>query len=404
MRSCCIALCTVSLSLAGSLAHAAPRANLASFGAGAIVVKQPAAYDDSWSGMWLIDEDPSTGYAPPKGDITPKEFVIELADKDEIDELAFDIAHAESPERAAKTVSVDIGEKVTGPWQPLVTATLAPEKDDQHAKAAKPATGRYLRVTIKDNHGSPDYSELMGVAAFGKVVAKQPTGDHSGAYESQYGTFRVQQSGITATGCYEYKNGLIQNGGFDGRVLRFTWVETQGGTTNTGPAIMVFPSDGKTFLGLWWHDQETSLGGRWDGTLTSKTVGTCPHFKFGAANGVKDALATTGHARIYGITFDTDSDKIKDESKATLDQLVGAAKSEPSWKLEIQGHTDSTGAADHNQQLSDKRAASVKAYLVKAGIAADRLTAKGFGSTKPVASNDTTLGRSQNRRVEVVKQ
>jgi outer membrane protein OmpA-like peptidoglycan-associated protein len=61
------------------------------------------------------------------------------------------------------------------------------------------------------------------------------------------------------------------------------------------------------------------------------------------------------------------------------------------------------GGDAHNQTLSEKRAASVKAYLVAAGVDAKRLTPQGFGASKPVASNDTELGRSQNRRVEIVK-
>jgi OOP family OmpA-OmpF porin len=61
------------------------------------------------------------------------------------------------------------------------------------------------------------------------------------------------------------------------------------------------------------------------------------------------------------------------------------------------------GGDAHNQPLSEKRAASVKAYLVAAGVAPMRLTTQGFGATKPVASNDTELGKSQNRRVEIVK-
>src|SRR3569833_3780397 len=78
--------------------------NLASLGAGAIVVKQPAASSESWTGFRLIDEDPSPGYAPPENDIGPKEFVIELAEKDEISEVSFDIAQAEREERADKPV------------------------------------------------------------------------------------------------------------------------------------------------------------------------------------------------------------------------------------------------------------------------------------------------------------
>ncbi len=381
--------------------------NLASFGAGAIVIKQPVAYDDSWSGFWLIDEDPATGYAPMKGDLTAKEFVIELADSDSISEVAFDNASAESAARSTKDVTVEISDKADGGWQPLVTAALVEAKDGQHftAKAAK--TGRYLKVTLKTNHGDGDYNELMGFAAYGKVVTKLPIGDFTGAYNTiQFGTFRLKQAGITAVGCYEHKHGLITNAGLDGRVLRFTWSETPGTETHSGPAIMVFPSDGKTFLGLWWNAGESHPAGRWDGVLTGKTFGVCPHFKFevGKPGGeVADALRKDGRVRIYGITFDTDSDHLKDESKLVLEQLVATAKAEPTWKLAIEGHTDSSGAADHNQTLSEKRAAAVKVYLVKAGVKADRLTTSGLGSTKPVGSNDTSLGRSQNRRVEVTK-
>ena len=82
---------------------------------------------------------------------------------------------------------------------------------------------------------------------------------------------------------------------------------------------------------------------------------------------------------------------------------MGAAHDQPSWNFAIEGHTDNTGSDAHNQALSEKRAISVKAYLVNAGVNASRLTTQGFGSSRPVASNDTELGRSQNRRVEIVK-
>ncbi|HEY4179521.1 MAG TPA: OmpA family protein [Kofleriaceae bacterium] len=379
------------------------RPNLASFGAGAIVVKDAQAYSDTWSGFWLLDEDPSTGYAPPKGDLAPKQFVVELADIDALDEVSFDVSHAESDERAVKTVTVEIADKMAGPFAAFVTATVAPGKDNQRVKAPKAMTGRYLRITLKDNHGSPDYTELMGVGAYGKVVTKQPVMDYTGMYKTSYGDFRVKATGNTAIGCYEQREGMIRNGGFDGRVLRFTWEEKAENGTKGGPAVLVFPSDGKTFLGLWWNEGETTLGGRWDGTFSKKALGVCPHYKFTSTNRVADELKAAGRVRLYGITFDTDSDHIKDESKPTLDLLIAAAKAEPTWKLGIEGHTDSTGTPEHNQTLSDKRAASVKTYLVKAGIAADRLTTKGFGATKPVATNDTSLGRSQNRRVEVAK-
>ena len=94
-----------------------PKLNLASFGAGAIVVTQPVAYGDGWSGFWLLDEDPGTGYAAPEGDLAPKTFVIELADRDSISEVSFDSAQAENSARSAKNVSVEISDKPDGSCQ-----------------------------------------------------------------------------------------------------------------------------------------------------------------------------------------------------------------------------------------------------------------------------------------------
>jgi len=72
----------------------------------------------------------------------------------------------------------------------------------------------------------------------------------------------------------------------------------------------------------------------------------------------------------------------------------------PQWYVEIQGHTDSTGPKAWNDTLSQMRADSVMNYLVSHGISASRLTANGYGSSEPVASNDTAEGRQQNRRVD----
>ncbi len=75
-------------------------------------------------------------------------------------------------------------------------------------------------------------------------------------------------------------------------------------------------------------------------------------------------------------------------------------KKNPDLRVEIDGHTDSTGTAAYNMALSEKRAEAIKDHLVTRGINPERLTTKGFGFTKPAASNDTKEGRAQNRRVE----
>lgn len=86
-----------------------------------------------------------------------------------------------------------------------------------------------------------------------------------------------------------------------------------------------------------------------------------------------------------------------------LDNVVTALTSQsPESKMVVEGHTDSQGAAAFNQDLSQKRAESVRAYLVSHGIASDRVRAQGFGLTRPIGDNASPEGRANNRRVEII--
>jgi len=105
----------------------------------------------------------------------------------------------------------------------------------------------------------------------------------------------------------------------------------------------------------------------------------------------------------HGINFDIDKASIKPERMGTLNMIVNVMKNNPDVKFEIDGHTDNTGESAHNLTLSQQRADAVKAQLIKMGIDQSRLTTKGFGDTKPMDSNDTPEGKSNNRRVEFVK-
>ena len=82
--------------------------------------------------------------------------------------------------------------------------------------------------------------------------------------------------------------------------------------------------------------------------------------------------------------------------------MSGILSAHPGLKLEVEGHADSRGTDDYNQNLSDRRAESVRNYLVSQNIQPTMITAKGFGESRPVASNDTAAGQQQNRRVEVI--
>jgi OOP family OmpA-OmpF porin len=116
------------------------------------------------------------------------------------------------------------------------------------------------------------------------------------------------------------------------------------------------------------------------------------------------ALSATGKIDIYGILFDVDKTDLKPESRATLEEVAKLLKSDPSLRIEVGGHTDNTGGADHNMKLSVGRAAAVVNALVGTyGIDKSRLQPQGYGDAKPVAPNDSDQGRAKNRRVELRK-
>jgi outer membrane protein OmpA-like peptidoglycan-associated protein len=102
------------------------------------------------------------------------------------------------------------------------------------------------------------------------------------------------------------------------------------------------------------------------------------------------------------VLFDTGRSDLKPGALRTLEQLTAFLVENPDRTAIIEGHTDSVGAAAFNQRLSEERAQAVQNALIERGIAPARLSAVGFGPTKPVVGNDTAAGRQQNRRVEVI--
>jgi outer membrane protein OmpA-like peptidoglycan-associated protein len=102
------------------------------------------------------------------------------------------------------------------------------------------------------------------------------------------------------------------------------------------------------------------------------------------------------------ITFDTNRAVVKPQFQPVLGQLAQSIQQYPGTVVQVEGHTDSTGAADYNQTLSENRANSVRSYLVQRGVESNRLVAVGYGMSRPVADNASPAGRAQNRRVEVL--
>ena len=101
------------------------------------------------------------------------------------------------------------------------------------------------------------------------------------------------------------------------------------------------------------------------------------------------------------VLFDFDKTAIKPDGAKVLDRLIAFLKENRDSKVELEGHTDSVGSDQYNQGLSERRAASVRDYVVKGGVDRGRISTRGFGESKPIADNKTADGRAKNRRVEI---
>jgi len=183
-----------------------------------------------------------------------------------------------------------------------------------------------------------------------------------------------------------YKNAALEKGGeilYEDQLYLYLRIpKSDGGKTwcRVGPV----PNLGQIYLNI--VDEE--------GFKQSLTFG---------ADELKKALDADGKVILHGILFDLDKATLKQESEEQLHHIVTLMLNYPNLRLEIQGHTDNQGKDNYNMKLSKNRAETVSSYLQLFGINKNRLVTKGYGESKPIASNDTEDGRVQNRRVELIK-
>ena len=102
------------------------------------------------------------------------------------------------------------------------------------------------------------------------------------------------------------------------------------------------------------------------------------------------------------VLFDTGKYNLRPTTREQLAKLSGIILAHPGLRLDVEGHTDSTGSDEYNRKLSQQRAEAVRGYLISQGLSSDSLTAQGFGESMPIATNDTAAGRQRNRRVEII--
>ncbi|GAB3248718.1 hypothetical protein GCM10027347_05320 [Larkinella harenae] len=120
------------------------------------------------------------------------------------------------------------------------------------------------------------------------------------------------------------------------------------------------------------------------------------------ADEIQKELDAKGRAVLY-INFDVDKATLQTDGQRAVDEIGSVLKASADLSLSIEGHTDNTGSASHNQTLSQQRAETVVGALIASGINKDRLTARGFGSEKPLVANDSEENKARNRRVELIK-
>jgi len=141
-----------------------------------------------------------------------------------------------------------------------------------------------------------------------------------------------------------------------------------------------------------------------DGDGVADKNDACPSVAAATSNGcpaIPASVTDVFNRALQGIQFETGKNRIRTASRTILRDVINIMNENPSYKLNIGGHTDSIGSSESNQRLSQKRADAVKKYLTDRGVDGSRVSAVGYGESQPVADNKYTAGRKQNRRVEL---
>ncbi len=214
----------------------------------------------------------------------------------EIESFEFATAAVDTEGAGAREITVEISPAARNSgFETVLQATLAAKADEQKFKAQKKVKGRWVRLTIKNNHGAAEWTELFAFRGYGlKPVVPSPLENISGTYDTDYSKFHVRQQGTALVGCYEYNEGLL-DGAIEGRLMKITWREGE----NSGPAVMIFSPDGKSFRGYWWRKgrEKEAPAGNWNGSKISPQIGGCPHWSGSLGGELKKKLLSDGRAQ-----------------------------------------------------------------------------------------------------------
>ncbi len=385
--------------------------NFLAFGAGAMIADKSgeAKFKEARK---LIDEAEAGEWFSEEGQAANQFVTIELPARTTLKTIVFDNNGADYEDRFARDVTVEVSDvSATEGFQKILEATLEKEKEGQSFPVSQTAAGRWVRLNVLSNHGSPKAVQLREIRGYGEQEQQKLFENASGTYlQDGYEKIHLKQEGALVTGCMEVSKHIF-SGTIEGRTINYA--AAQIGEPMRDFTVMSLAPDGMSYDAAKWsntYGEKKLFDTTANGKKISDKIGSCEHFKTldGSEDSAKmtlaKSLAETGRAVLYGINFDFNSDKIRDESKPALGKVVAVLKEKTDWKIQIEGHTDNVGVESFNRTLSENRAAAVKNYLINNGVDTSRLNSAGHGYSNPVAANDTETGRAQNRRVELVKQ
>lgn len=375
--------------------------DLLDFDQGTVLVSATESYGEGvsgWAPHFLSDGSVKEGWCSAQGHPAGNEFVYELEQDSSPERLRLVTAGADEagyPGISAKEVEL-WGAGAKGGFEKL-GSFLAPQDGAKEFAVVAPRPLRRIKLVVKSNWGDTQYTELMEVDLLGRKVGPAPKVVAGGEfYSSEWNGLRIKQTGTRLEGCYDHKQGTF-SGELDGRVAKVRWRETDGETVTQGTATFVVAADSSSVQGIYFWEGE--LRGTWNlekpATEEQRPKCTPP------GSSLADELAKHGRLVLYGIRFDTNSDVPRADSEATLQQLLELLQKQAGLRLQVEGHTDSTNTDAYNQELSERRAKAVVKWLTGKGIEPARLSGKGFGRSRPIASNDSAQGRALNRRVEL---
>lgn len=290
-----------------------------------------------------------------------------------------------------------------GVFEPLVTFSTAPDvyDRDQDFPATSNAPVRWLRINLAGRQ-VPDADDYRGtyltdVRGYGVQEGREAEADEftgifltgGGGSGANSNRIQLRQTGALVVGCRQAGGAVGElSGGIEGGILKFL-------ATDGVPSLFVIGSEGE-LLGVEVGRSFTRVVGTPGGNPID-----CAPLSSEGENGVGQAIDQCRTAVLYGVNFDVDSDQLRDDAEPALEEIFTALEARPDVAVTIEGHTDSDASHEYNLNLSNRRTATVRAWLVDRGIDAARLTALGKGESEPVADNETAAGKAANRRVEI---